>query len=41
MTKIPSITETTAGHPVSGEREDGSGPLAEQAVVVADMTFRP
>ncbi|GHE01608.1 hypothetical protein GCM10010339_21680 [Streptomyces alanosinicus] len=40
MAKIPSITETTASHPVSGDREDRSWPLTE-AEVVAGMVFRP
>jgi hypothetical protein len=40
MTKIPSITETTASHPISGDRGGKSLPLTE-AVVVACMASRP
>lgn len=40
MAKIPSVTATTANHPISGDRGDRSWPLTE-AVVVIGMAFRP
>ncbi|GAA1127343.1 hypothetical protein GCM10009579_18710 [Streptomyces javensis] len=41
MAKIPSITETTAGHPFSGARGVESRPLAEAVVVIGMAAFRP
>ncbi|GAA3646127.1 hypothetical protein GCM10022420_020950 [Streptomyces iranensis] len=40
VAKIPSITETTAGHPFSGARWGESWPSTE-AVMVIGMAFRP